>query len=545
MTASERADPVNEPTLGHAPSSSERAAVDAELEEQARHPRGIPLVIAGERIFSPTARDFSAPHCHARKLGQLSLAQPEHVARAIDAALAQKSSWSSWSLPERSAVFRRAADLLAGPWRPCLLAATMLNQSKTVHQAEIDAACELIDFFRFNARFAADLADAPLISTATEHNQLELRPLDGFVYAVSPFNFTAIAGNLPTAPALLGNTVIWKPSPLAALSAHYVLELLEAAGLPPGVINLVQGDAAAVSEQVISHRDFCGLHFTGSSAVFQSLWSAIGQRINDYRSYPRLVGETGGKGFIVAHGSADVTALAVAIVRGSFEYQGQKCSAASRLYLPRSLAVEVEHEVRALLSEIRVGDPCDSRNFLGAVIGQAAYERIVGYLDRARLDPECRIVCGGGADDSVGFFVEPTLIEVSQPTHALMREEIFGPVVTCFVFEDDRFEQILQVCDESTPYALTGAIFARDARAMASARHRLRMSAGNFYINDKPTGAVVGQQPFGGARLSGTNDKAGSAWNLMRWASPRVIKENLNPPRDFHYPFMAKLDSKS
>ena len=545
MTAGERAEPVNEPTLGYAPGSSERAAVDAELEEQAGHPHGIPLVIAGERIFSPAARDFSAPHCHALELGQLSLAQPEHVARAIDAALAQKASWSSWSLPERSAVFRRAADLLAGPWRARLLAATMLNQSKTVHQAEIDAACELIDFFRFNARFAAGLADAPLISTATEHNQLELRPLDGFVYAVSPFNFTAIAGNLPTAPALLGNTVIWKPSPLAALSAHYVLELLEAAGLPHGVLNLVQGDAAAISEQVVSHPDFCGLHFTGSSIVFRSLWSAIGQRIDNYRSYPRLVGETGGKGFIVAHASADVTALAVAIVRGSFEYQGQKCSAASRLYLPRSLAPEVEHEVRAMLSEIRVGDPCDSQNFLGAVIGRAAYERIVGYLDRARLDPECRIVCGGGADDSVGFFVEPTVIEVSQPTHALMREEIFGPVVTSFVFDDDRFEQILQLCDESTPYALTGAIFARDARAIALARQRLRMSAGNFYINDKPTGAVVGQQPFGGARLSGTNDKAGSAWNLMRWASPRVIKENLNPPRDFHYPFMAKLDSES
>jgi len=541
---SEHTQPVNEPVLGHAPGSLQRAAVDLEIEAQSSHPRGIPLVIGGERIFSPSAQDFSAPHRHGLKLGQYSLAQPFHVTSAIEAALSQRSSWASWTLAERGAVFQRAADLLAGPWRARLLAATMLNQSKTVHQAEIDAACELIDFFRFNVRFAAHLADTPLISTESERNQLELRPLDGFVYAVSPFNFTAIAGNLPTAPALLGNTVVWKPSPLAALSAHYVLELLEAAGLPHGVINLVQGDAAAISEQVVSHPDFCGLHFTGSSAVFQSLWGAVGQRITHYRSYPRLVGETGGKDFIVAHPSADVTALAVAIVRGGFEYQGQKCSAASRIYLPKSLAPSVEAEVRAMLSEIRVGDPCDSRNFLGAVIGRAAYERILGYLERARLDPECRIACGGGADDSVGFFVEPTLIEVTQPNHALMREEIFGPVVTSYVYEDDRFEQILRVVDESTPYALTGAIFARSAEAIALAKERLRMSAGNFYINDKPTGAVVGQQPFGGARLSGTNDKAGSAWNLMRWASPRVIKENLNPPRDFHYPFLRKLDNE-
>ena len=538
MPGSEAARPVNEPVLGHAPGSAERAAVDAELERQRNAPRELPLVIDGTRVASGTALYFSAPHDHSLRLGQFALAEPEHVARAIDAALSRKASWAARSIAERGSVFRRAAALLSGPWRPRLLAATMLNQSKTVHQAEIDAGCELIDFFRFNAAFAEQIADLPLISSATEHNQFELRPLDGFVYAVSPFNFTAIAGNLPTAPALLGNTVVWKPSPLAALSAQFVLELLEEAGLPPGVINLVQGDAASITAQVLDHPEFCGLHFTGSSAVFQGLWAKIGERITRYRSYPRLVGETGGKDFIVAHASADVTALAVAIVRGGFEYQGQKCSAASRVYLPRSLASEVEAAVRGMLSEVRVGDPCDSRNFLGAVIGRAAYTRITGYLERARLDPECRIACGGGADDAVGFFVEPTLIEVKDPKHALMREEIFGPVVSYFVYEDDRFEQILTVCDESTPYALTGAVFARDPSAVELARTRLSMAAGNFYINDKPTGAVVGQQPFGGARLSGTNDKAGSPWNLMRWASPRVVKENLNPPRDFRYAFL-------
>ncbi|MES1176540.1 MAG: L-glutamate gamma-semialdehyde dehydrogenase [Myxococcales bacterium] len=537
MTGSEASRPVNEPVRAYAPGSAERAAVDAEIQRQRAAPRDLPLVIDGAPVFG-AAQSFSAPHEHTLGLGQYSLAAPEHVQSAIDAALLRKASWAEQSIAERGLVFRRAAALLSGPWRPRLLAATMLNQSKTVHQAEIDAACELVDFFRFNAAFAEQIADQPLISTASEQNQFELRPLDGFVYAVSPFNFTAIAGNLPTAPALLGNTVVWKPSPLAALSAQLVLELLSEAGLPPGVINLVQGDAAAISRQVLDHPDFCGLHFTGSSAVFQGLWAGIGERIGRYRSYPRLVGETGGKDFIVAHPSADVTALAVAIVRGGFEYQGQKCSAASRVYLPRSLAPAVEAAVREMVSQIRVGDPTDDRNFMGAVIGRAAYARITGYLDRARLDAQCRVACGGGADDAIGFFVEPTLIEVSDPLHALMREEIFGPVVSYFVYEDDRFERILTVCDESTPYALTGAVFAQDPAAVELARARLRMSAGNFYINDKPTGAVVGQQPFGGARLSGTNDKAGSPWNLMRWASPRVVKENLKPPHDFKYPFL-------
>jgi 1-pyrroline-5-carboxylate dehydrogenase len=514
--------------------------VDAEIERQSRERAALPLVIGGERVVSDAQQGFYAPHRHALELGQFSLAEASHVERAIDAALAQKSSWAARDLSERAAVFRRAADLLSGPWRARLLAATMLNQSKTVHQAEIDAACELIDFFRFNAFFAEQIADQELISTATEKNRFELRPLDGFVYAITPFNFTSIAGNLPTAPALLGNTVVWKPSPLAALSAHCVLELLEEAGLPPGVINLVQGDPAKISARVFAHRDFCGLHFTGSSAVFRGIWRTIGENVARYRSYPRVVGETGGKDFIVAHPSADVKALAVAIVRGGFEFQGQKCSAASRVFLPKSIAAKVEAELHTMAGEIRVGDPTDSRNFLGAVIGNAAYTRISGYLDRAKLDPRCRIGFGGGCDDSTGYFIEPTWIEVSDLTHPLLSDEIFGPVVSCFVYADDRFEQILTAIDESTPYALTGAVFAQDRAAVDLATNRLEMSAGNFYINDKPTGAVVGQQPFGGARLSGTNDKAGSAWNLVRWASPRVIKENLNPPHDFRYPFMTK-----
>jgi 1-pyrroline-5-carboxylate dehydrogenase len=530
--------PVNEPVLPNAPGSEERVRVDAELALQSQQPRVLGLVLGGEQVLSGAAQDFFAPHCHALHLGQFALAEPEHVARAIDCALAAKASWSALGLTERAVVFRRAADLLSGPWRARLLAATMLNQSKTVHQAEIDAASELSDFFRFNAWFAEQLADQPLISTPSERNRFELRPLDGFVYAVSPFNFTAIAGNLPSAPALLGNTVVWKPSPLAALSAHVVLELLEAAGLPPGVINLVQGDAPNISNQILAHPDFCGLHFTGSNAVFQELWAVVGQRIAHYRSYPRLVGETGGKNFIVAHSSADVTALAVAIVRGGFEYQGQKCSAASRVYLPRSLAPAVKAQVREMMATIRVGDPADDRNFLGAVIGRAAFSRITGFLERAQRDARCQIICGGGSDDSLGFFVDPTLIEVSEPTHPLLCAEIFGPIVSIFSYADDRFEEILTTCDESTEYALTGALFARDPEAVELALSRLEMSAGNFYINDKPTGAVVGQQPFGGARHSGTNDKAGSHLNLTRWASPRVVKENLSPPRDFRYPFL-------
>src|SRR5690606_16821288 len=433
------------------------------------------------------------------------------------------------------AVFRRAADLLAGPFRMRLNAATMLGQSKTPHQAEIDAACELADFFRFNAYYAERLAEEPLISPEGEQNWFDLRPLDGFVYAVTPFNFTSIAGNLPTAPALLGNTVVWKPSPYAMLAAHHVFDLLREAGLPDGVINLVSGDAEEITREVLAHPDFSGLHFTGSTAVFREIFRRVAEAAPRYRSCPRLVAETGGKDFVVAHRSADVLALAVALVRGAFEYQGQKCSAASRVYVPRSIAPELEARLRELLAEVQVGDPTDFSTFMGALIHRAAYERVTGYIERARRDPECRFISGGEANDAEGFFVQPTVIEVLDPRHPLMVEEIFGPVLAWFTYDDDRFEDVLAFCDGSSPYALTGAVFAREREAIELASKRLRFAAGNFYINDKPTGAVVGQQPFGGSRLSGTNDKAGSAWNILRWSSPRVIKENLQPPRDFRY----------
>src|SRR5450432_2364815 len=443
MTAARAPKPVNETILAHAPGSPERALVDAELERQAKAPLGLPLIIGGERIWGKEAQSFSAPHQHSLELGRFSLAEPAHVARAISAALAQKSAWAALDQSERGAIFRRAADLLSGPWRARLLAATMLNQSKTIHQAEIDAACELADFFRFNAFFAEELADQPLISSATEHNRFELRPLDGFVYAVTPFNFTAIAGNLPAAPALLGNTVLWKPSPLAALSAHYVLELLEEAGLPPGVINLVHGDPAAISAQALAHPDLSGLHFTGSSAVFRGLWGAIGERIGHYRSYPRVVGETGGKDFIVAHPSADVKALAVAMVRGAFEFQGQKCSAASRVYVPKSIWNGVRDRAVAMISDIKMGDPADFRNFMGAVIDKRAFDKISEYIEHGRGN--AKILSGGKTDGSKGYFIQPTLIETADPGYKLLCEEIFGPVLTAHVYDDAKWEETLKI----------------------------------------------------------------------------------------------------
>jgi 1-pyrroline-5-carboxylate dehydrogenase len=460
------------------------------------------------------------------------------VQSAIRAALDARADWARTGLAERAAIFRRAAELLSGPWRQRLNAATLLGQSKTPHQAEIDAACELADFLRFNAYYAERLAAEPLLSPEGVNNSLDLRPLDGFVYAVTPFNFTAIAGNLPSAPALLGNTVLWKPSPHALLAAHHVYELLLEAGLPPGVINLVTGDAELVTDEALSHPDFAGLHFTGSTTVFDALWRRISENLGRYRSYPRIVGETGGKDFIVAHPSAELEALGVAIVRGGFEFQGQKCSAASRVYVPRSLWPRLEERLVELVARVRVGDPADFSNFMGAVIGRGAYERITGYQRSAARDPACRVVAGGGGSDERGWFVEPTLIEVQNPDHPLMTEEIFGPVVSLFVYDDERYSEILELVDRSTPYALTGAIFARDRAALAEADRKLRFAAGNYYVNDKPTGAVVGQQPFGGSRRSGTNDKAGSPFNLLRFVSPRVIKETFEPARELGYPFL-------
>ena len=523
--------------LDYAPGSAERTQLRSEIVRQSGEAPVLPLVIGGARIETGKSVRITAPHRHSLLLGTRVEGDLGHVERAITAALAAKPGWAALALDERAAVFERAADLLAGSYRQRLNAATLLGQSKTPHQAEIDAACELIDFLRFNVHYAKELAELPLRSPAGVQNSIDLRPLDGFVLAITPFNFTAIAGNLVAAPALLGNTVVWKPSPLAALSGYRVLELFEHAGLPPGVINLIQGDAAAICEHALAHPEFSGLHFTGSSQVFDALQQRIAHHLPAYRAYPRVVGECGGKDFIFAHPSSDVTALAVAIVRGGFEYQGQKCSAASRVFLPRSLAPRVFHEAAQLIGELRVGDPADFGCFMGAVIGKAAFERLAATLAAAAHDPECRVVAGGGADAREGYFIEPTLIEVKDPHHPLLQRELFGPVVAAFVYDDARLDDAVRLCDQGSVYALTGAIFAQDEAAIVELSQKLRFAAGNFYINDKPTGAVVGQQPFGGSRRSGTNDKAGSPWNLLRWTSPRTIKRTALPPQSVKYPY--------
>jgi 1-pyrroline-5-carboxylate dehydrogenase len=479
------------------------------------------------------------PHDHRHVLADWHMARPEDVQRAVRAAAEAHREWSNWGWEDRAAVFLRAAELLTTTWRATLNAATMLGQSKTAYQAEIDSACELIDFLRFNVHFAQEIYAEQPISDRSMWNQMDYRALEGFVYAVTPFNFTAIAGNLPVSAALMGNTVIWKPASTAMLSGWYVMRLLEEAGLPPGVINFVPGDPKPISDALLAHPDLAGVHFTGSTTVFNSMWETIGRSIAQgrYRSYPRIVGETGGKDFIVAHASADPQALAVGIVRGAFEYQGQKCSAASRVYVPRSLWPDVRDRVVGMMQELRVGDVRDFRNFMGAVIDRKAYDRIAGYLDDAQRN--ATVLAGGTADDSTGYFVQPTLIETDDPGYRLLCEEIFGPVITAHVYEDARWEDTLRVVDQTSPYGLTGAVFARDRKAVKQAMVALRNAAGNFYVNDKPTGAVVGQQPFGGARGSGTNDKAGSKLNLLRWTSPRAIKETFVSPTSFQYPFMG------
>jgi 1-pyrroline-5-carboxylate dehydrogenase len=531
--------PLNEPVLDYAPGSPERAALRGEVERQSSENPRLPLVINGSRIETGKSTPMTAPHRHALQIATRVEGDLGHVDRAIAAALAAKPAWAARPLRERAAIFEKAAELLAGPWRQRLNAATLLGQSKTPHQAEIDAACELIDFLRFNAHYAKELELLPLHSPAGVSNRIDLRPLDGFVLAVTPFNFTAIAGNLVSAPALLGNTVVWKPSPLSALSTYRVLELFEEAGVPPGVINIVQGDAASICEHALAHPELSGLHFTGSSDVFDSLQQRIAHHLPDYRAYPRVVGECGGKDFIFAHPSADVTALSVAIVRGGFEYQGQKCSAASRVFLPRSLASRVFEETAAMMARIRMGDPADFSCFMGAVIGRAAFDRLAEAQRRAAADPEVRVVAGGNADDREGYFVEPTLVEVLDARHELLQRELFGPFVAAFVYDDSRFEDAVRLCDQGSVYALTGAIFADDEAAVEELTQKLRYAAGNFYINDKPTGAVVGQQPFGGSRRSGTNDKAGAPWNLLRWTSPRTIKHTQNPAQSFEYPYQS------
>ena len=530
--------PVNEPVKSYAPGSPERAELKSRLKQMANERVEIPLIIGGEEVRTGELVEAVMPHDHKHVLADWHKARREDVLRAVDAARAAQVEWANWAWEDRAAVLLRAAELLATRWRATLNAATMLGQSKTVYQAEIDSACELVDFWRFNPGYAQDLYGEQPMSVAGMWNQMDYRPLEGFVYAVTPFNFTAIGGNLPTAPALMGNTVVWKPASTAMLSAYYVMKLLEEAGLPPGVINFVPGDAAEISDVLLSHRDLAGVHFTGSTNVFNSMWKTIGANMSRYASYPRIVGETGGKDFIVAHPSADAEALAVAIVRGGYEYQGQKCSAASRVYVPRSLWNDVRDRVVSMIEELRIGDVRDFRNFVGAVIDKKAFDKISGYVDDARRN--ATIVAGGKVDDKRGYFIHPTLVEAHEPDYRLLCEEIFGPVVSAYVYDDARWEQTLTIVDRTSPYALTGSVFANDRRAVLQAMVALRNAAGNFYINDKPTGAVVGQQPFGGARGSGTNDKAGSKLNLVRWVSPRTIKETFTPPRDYRYPFMAE-----
>jgi 1-pyrroline-5-carboxylate dehydrogenase len=530
--------PVNEPIRSYAPGSPERASLKARLKAMAAEKIDMPLIIGGKEICATDMSASVMPHDHAHVLGTYHKATEQHVLRAIDAAAAARAEWSGWAFEDRAAVMLKAAELLTTTWRDTINAATMLGQSKTVFQAEIDAAAELVDFWRFNAYYAQELLDEQPSSDHTMWNQLEYRGLEGFVYAVTPFNFTSIGGNLPTAPALMGNTVIWKPASSAMYSAYYLMKLYEAAGMPPGVINFVPGDPAMISKVLLSHRDLAGVHFTGSTDVFNNMWKTIGASMSTYRSYPRIVGETGGKDFIVAHPSADVDALAVAMVRGAFEFQGQKCSAASRVYVPASIWPGVRDRAVAMINGLEMGDPQDFRNFMGAVIDKRAFDKISEYIEHGR--GHAKILAGGKVDGRKGYFVSPTLIETADPGYKLLCEEIFGPVLTAHVYDDAKWDETLKIVDATSPYALTGAVFAQDRRAIVHAMSALRHAAGNFYINDKPTGAVVGQQPFGGARASGTNDKAGSKLNLTRWTSARTVKENFNPPTDHRYPFMSE-----
>jgi len=531
-------EPVNEPVKSYAPGSPEKRSLKAKLAELQKSEIEIPLIIGGEEVRTGKFGTCVIPHRHGHVLARYHKAGKAEVQKAIDAALAARASWSRVPWYDRAAILLRAAELLAGPWRDTLNAATMLGQSKTAFQAEIDAACEVIDFWRFNPYFAQRIYEDQPVNAPGVWNRVEFRPLDGFVFAVTPFNFTSIGANLPTSPALMGNTVLWKPASTGVYPAWFNIKLLMAAGLPPGVINLVVGSGGEVGDPVLASPDFAGLHFTGSTAVFQSMWKTIGASMPNYRSYPRIVGETGGKDFVFAHVSADVEALVTALVRGAFEYQGQKCSAASRAYVPKALWPEVKQRLVAMVGEIKMGDTDDFTNFMGAVIDKAAFESIKEYIDYAKASGEAEIIAGGKCDDSVGYFIEPTVVVTSNPRFRLMKEEIFGPVLTIHVYDEKKLDEALKSCDTGSPYALTGCVFADDRAAVLKMADALRDAAGNFYINDKPTGAVVGQQPFGGARASGTNDKAGSMWNLIRWASPRAIKETFVPARHFAYPFM-------
>jgi 1-pyrroline-5-carboxylate dehydrogenase len=531
---------VNEPIRSYAPGSPERASLKKKLEDLKSRSFTIPLIIGGREVESGSLGECRIPHDHGHLLATYHQAGPEQIELAVSESRKAWESWSRMPWPDRAAIFRRMAVLLAGPYRDLLNGSTMLGQSKTVYQAEIDSACELIDFFNFNTEYMARIyGDQPPCSPTGTWNQLEYRPLEGFVFAVTPFNFTSIAGNLPTSPALMGNVVLWKPASSAVYSAYFLMKLFQEAGLPDGVINFIPGSGSKVGVPVLESPMLAGIHFTGSTEVFQSMWSTIAGNLRKYSGYPRIVGETGGKDYVFVHESADADETVTALVRGAFEYQGQKCSAASRAYIPASIWPELRRRYVETVDTIAMGNVEDFRNFMGAVIDRAAFDTITAYIDHAARSDEAEILTGGGYDASRGYFIEPTTILTSNPHFKTMVEEIFGPVLTIFVYEPDRYEETLRLCDRTSPYALTGAVFARDRRAIMTARDALTHSAGNFYINDKPTGAVVGQQPFGGARASGTNDKAGSPLNLLRWVSARAIKENFIPPRDYRYPHMG------
>ncbi len=532
--------PANEPVLNYAPGSPERAKLKAKLGELKSTTVDAPLVIGGEHIRTGTLGEIRPPHEHGHKLGQFHKAGETEIRKAIDAALAARLAWSDLSWENRANIFLRAADLIATKYRADMNGTTMLGQSKNAYQAEIDSACEIIDFLRFNVHYLSEIYRQQPIQSPGIHNRLEYRGLEGFVLAVTPFNFTAIGGNLPTSAALCGNVVVWKPANTQVFSAQMFMRIMEEAGLPPGVINLVYADGATIGDICFSHRDFAGVHFTGSTGVFQTMWKTIGSNIANYRSYPRIVGETGGKDFVLAHPSSDPAVVATALLRGAFEYQGQKCSAASRCYIPSNIAAEVKERLVEGVKTFKMGSVEDFSNFVNAVIDERSFDNIMGYLNQAKSALDAKILVGGNGDKSVGYFVEPTVIEATNPRFVTMCEEIFGPVLSLHVYNENEFDATLDLVDTTSPYALTGSIISQDRAAVEQATNRLRHAAGNFYINDKPTGAVVGQQPFGGARASGTNDKAGSILNLYRWLSPRTIKETFNPPVDYRYPFLSE-----
>jgi len=532
--------PSNEKIYNYAPGSPEREALKAQLKKMLSEEIEIPLIIGGKEVHTGNLADCRCPHDHKHILARYHKAGPDEIDKAVEAAKKAWKDWSEMDWVSRASVFLRAAELLATKYRYILNAATMLVQSKTAHQAEIDSACELIDFYRFNPYYMSRIYTQQPDSSPSTWNYMEYRALEGFVFAVTPFNFTSITGNLPTSPAMMGNCVLWKPASSAVYSAYFLKELWKEAGLPDGVINFIPGPGRYVGDPVLEKPDLAGIHFTGSTVVFQSMWKTIGASIMNYRSYPRIVGETGGKDFIFVHASAEPEAVLTALLRGAFEYQGQKCSAASRAYIPSNLWPSLKQRMLDEIKTIKMGDVTDFTNFMGAIIDKLAYDSIVEYIEYAKKSNEAEIICGGNYDDSKGYFIEPTVVIVTNPKHKLMEEEIFGPVLTVYIYPETEFKETLAVCDETSPYGLTGSIFANDRRAIIDAQTALRHSAGNFYINDKPTGAVVSQQPFGGARGSGTNDKAGSYLNLLRWTSARTVKENLNPPKNYQYPFMKE-----